>query len=210
MTVSLCYGFVYIIVATFQCLPVSYAWTRWDGEHSGMCIDVNAATWAASAINISIDLTIIIIPMPMLVRLNLSRRKKVQVVAMFSVGLLCVIPPYQQLTRDLMHTVSQLSVLFDWCLWSNGPSLQTSLVSAHYVLSNIHRSLTHALQTIVCPQSTGVRLNQKWVLFVRVCLVFALCCHIYSQTFSAPPTQIPKRGQFPPPRYPEISLLKSL
>lgn len=96
MAVSLSYGFAYIIVVTFQCLPVSYSWTRWDGEHSGTCINVNTATWAASAINIFIDLTIIILPMPMLIRMNLSLRKKVQVVAMFSVGLLCVIPPYEQ------------------------------------------------------------------------------------------------------------------
>lgn len=113
MVVSLCYGFAYIIVVAFQCLPVSYSWTRWDGEHNGTCIDINTATWPASVFNISIDLVIIILPIPRLIKLNLSRRKKIQVIAMFCVGLLYAISPFHQGTRNLMHSVLQLSVSFD-------------------------------------------------------------------------------------------------
>jgi hypothetical protein len=32
------------LFALFPCRPVSYFWTRWDGEHLGSCIDLKAET----------------------------------------------------------------------------------------------------------------------------------------------------------------------
>jgi hypothetical protein len=72
----------------FQCKPVSYAWTGQPGQPGGQCINYFLATWIGAAINFVLDLTVILFPIPHLLKLTLSQRKKMQVVAMFSVGLL--------------------------------------------------------------------------------------------------------------------------
>ena len=44
------YGVAFVIAAVFQCHPISYYWTTWDGEHTGRCININAAVWASAAL----------------------------------------------------------------------------------------------------------------------------------------------------------------
>lgn len=34
------WGVVYIIVAIFQCQPISFFWNRWDGLHEGTCLNI--------------------------------------------------------------------------------------------------------------------------------------------------------------------------
>jgi hypothetical protein len=46
------FGATFVIVAIFQCRPISYYWTSWDGEHQGKCISVNGLGWANAAISI--------------------------------------------------------------------------------------------------------------------------------------------------------------
>jgi len=33
------YGIIFTIMCLFNCLPVSYIWESWDGEHTGKCIN---------------------------------------------------------------------------------------------------------------------------------------------------------------------------
>jgi hypothetical protein len=76
-------------LATFlNCIPVSYNWTAWTGETEGRCFSFNTFAWAQSTINIVLDLTIILLPIPQLWKLNMGRKKRIQIVLMFSVGLL--------------------------------------------------------------------------------------------------------------------------
>ena len=77
----------------FQCSPVSLAWTHWDGEHSGHCIDFNAAAWANAAINMTLDLATLVVPLPSLFALQLSYSwsKRLRVFTMFSFGLVVTI-----------------------------------------------------------------------------------------------------------------------
>ena|ERR1700743_132082 len=80
---------VAILPATiFQCTPISYMWTSWTGETKGHCINVSTLTWFASSINIIQDIAVIVLPIPHLLHLSLSRKKKLQIVSMFCVGLL--------------------------------------------------------------------------------------------------------------------------
>jgi hypothetical protein len=86
MGATLAYMLAFIIVSAFQCWPVSYAWTHWDGEHQGRCNDVNAQGWAAASINIALDVIILVLPLRLISKLNLHWKKKLQISIMLSVG----------------------------------------------------------------------------------------------------------------------------
>ncbi|KAH6959632.1 hypothetical protein BKA56DRAFT_501220 [Ilyonectria sp. MPI-CAGE-AT-0026] len=79
-------GIVFCIVFTLQCLPISYFWNQWDGEHQGYCINGNAMGWSHAAVSIAIDIWMLIVPLLQLKSLNLNWKKKVGVGIMFSVG----------------------------------------------------------------------------------------------------------------------------
>ncbi|KAH7323217.1 CFEM domain-containing protein [Stachybotrys elegans] len=81
------FGIVFIIVAGFQCQPVSYNWTRWHGEGQGKCLNINALAWANAAISIATDVWMLALPLSQISSLNLHWKKKVEVGAMFGVGL---------------------------------------------------------------------------------------------------------------------------
>jgi hypothetical protein len=82
------FGATFVIVAIFQCQPVSHYWTYWDGEHSGKCININALGWSNAAISIALDLWMLAIPLSQLVHLKLAWKKKIGVALMFCVGTL--------------------------------------------------------------------------------------------------------------------------
>lgn len=86
MGLSFCWWLTFEFGNIFVCHPVSYFWQGWDGEHKGGCIDANSFIYAGSGINISIDISIILLPLPELFKLQLSQKKKVAIMAMFSVG----------------------------------------------------------------------------------------------------------------------------
>jgi glucan phosphoethanolaminetransferase (alkaline phosphatase superfamily) len=85
---TILFGLVFVFVAIFQCKPVNYFWTKWDGEHVGTCADVNAITVSSAAINIALDIWIMGVPLSQLKQMNLDWRKKIGVGMMFSVGVL--------------------------------------------------------------------------------------------------------------------------
>jgi len=58
------------------------------GAGRNCSVNINALLWAVAAVNIALDIAVVILPLPQLLKLALSRQKKVQVLAMFSVGLL--------------------------------------------------------------------------------------------------------------------------
>lgn len=82
------FGFAFVFVALFQCLPVDFYWKRWDGEHSGKCINVNALAWSNAAISIALDLWMLGIPIYQLTKLQMQLKKKIFVGMMFCVGTL--------------------------------------------------------------------------------------------------------------------------
>lgn len=88
--VAICLAYIpaTALATAFNCTPVSYNWTGWTGQTEGHCFSFNTFAWAQSSINIVLDLTIILLPIPQLWRLNMGRKKRIQLVLMFSVGLL--------------------------------------------------------------------------------------------------------------------------
>ncbi|KAG8170266.1 hypothetical protein KVR01_001011 [Diaporthe batatas] len=96
--VCLVYSPATALATFFNCTPVSYNWTGWTGETEGSCFSFNTFAWAQSSINIVLDLIIILLPIPQLWKLNMGRKKRIQIVLMFSVGLFITIVSIVRLT----------------------------------------------------------------------------------------------------------------
>ncbi|KAH8890583.1 putative PTH11-type G-protein coupled receptor protein [Thozetella sp. PMI_491] len=80
------YGIAFVFLAAFQCTPVSFFWTGWDGEHVGRCLNINSIGWANAAISIALDVWMLAIPLWQIRNLKLHWKKKVGVAMMFFVG----------------------------------------------------------------------------------------------------------------------------
>ena len=89
------FGASYVITAIFQCRPIDYFWTKWDGLHTGGCADAHALVWTNAVIGIALDFWILAIPLWQLRHLQLHWKKKMAVAIMFLVGALYA---YQQLS----------------------------------------------------------------------------------------------------------------
>ncbi|RMZ66941.1 cfem domain-containing [Pyrenophora seminiperda CCB06] len=79
-------GIAFIIVAIFQCQPLSFYWTKWDLEGTGKCIDINGLAWTSAIISIVLDIWMLALPLFEVFQLQLSWRKKLSVAVMFCVG----------------------------------------------------------------------------------------------------------------------------
>jgi hypothetical protein len=86
--VTVMWGIASVIAGIFQCSPVSYSWTSWDGTKSGTCVSINGLIWSHAVLNIAIDLWLLAIPLSQLVHLQLSWSKKCGVILMFCLGTL--------------------------------------------------------------------------------------------------------------------------
>lgn len=84
-------GIAFTLVAIFQCAPINYYWDRWDGEHTGQCMNINVIAWSNAGISIGLDLWVLAIPLWQLYGLELDLRKKISVALMFCVGTLYVL-----------------------------------------------------------------------------------------------------------------------
>ncbi|CRK09486.1 hypothetical protein BN1708_002171 [Verticillium longisporum] len=86
MIFNAAFGVVFIFIAAFQCKPISYYWTSWDGEHQGHCLDINAIVWANAGITIVLDFWMLTLPLSQITALTLHWKKKIGVTLMFCVG----------------------------------------------------------------------------------------------------------------------------
>ncbi|KAM7193358.1 hypothetical protein V8F20_008408 [Naviculisporaceae sp. PSN 640] len=86
-------GIVSVFIQIFQCTPVSFIWEGWKRGHFGphRCLDVHALGFATAALGAAQDLVIIIMPLPLLAKLNVSRRCKIEIIIMFSLGVFVTI-----------------------------------------------------------------------------------------------------------------------
>jgi hypothetical protein len=76
----------------FTCTPVSYFWTRVNQEHNGHCLNLASAyvTVAQSGLSVLLDWTYGILPMFIVWDLNMSKKKKLLVAMILSLGALYV------------------------------------------------------------------------------------------------------------------------
>ncbi|KAJ8121734.1 hypothetical protein O1611_g10023 [Lasiodiplodia mahajangana] len=78
-------GFLFFNI--FQCTPISYFWQRWDGEHSGHCIDASKVTLSGGVIDLFWTVLIVIVPLPYILRLKLPPYKKFAATVMFALAI---------------------------------------------------------------------------------------------------------------------------
>jgi hypothetical protein len=82
------WGIASVIAGVFQCTPISFSWTSWDGEHTGTCVSIKGLIWSHAVLNIAFDLWLLAIPLSQLIYLQLSWSKKWGVALMFCLGTL--------------------------------------------------------------------------------------------------------------------------
>lgn len=88
MAVVIAYTIWTVFGSIFACVPVRAFWTK----EPATCIDQFAMWFTNAAINILTDFAIIILPMPVIRSLNLARRQKQALLAIFAVGgAVCVV-----------------------------------------------------------------------------------------------------------------------
>ncbi|KPI37839.1 uncharacterized protein AB675_3044 [Cyphellophora attinorum] len=85
-------GVIFLFLFAFQCSPVAYTWLQWDGEAEGSCLGFEVGAAIHAIVNIILDFAIFALPMFQLRTLNLSKKKRWQVLLMFAVGFLQVLP----------------------------------------------------------------------------------------------------------------------
>ncbi|GAB7344455.1 hypothetical protein MBLNU457_2296t1 [Dothideomycetes sp. NU457] len=83
------YGLTTFFDCVFICTPVSFYWTQTGNGH---CINQWAMFYANAVLNILTDLMIIILPMPVLKSLQVRKRHKIPLMAIFAIGgFVCII-----------------------------------------------------------------------------------------------------------------------
>ncbi|KAK2605855.1 hypothetical protein QQS21_003695 [Conoideocrella luteorostrata] len=115
------YAVVFVCVGIFACSPVTYFWTRWDHEHGGSCLNINAIGWSNAAIGIAIDIWIIAVPMWQLRGLNMHWKKKLGVAAMFLLGTFVTVVSIlrlRSLVRFGADSVNPTWDFFEVAVWS--------------------------------------------------------------------------------------------
>ncbi|KAK1633460.1 CFEM domain-containing protein [Colletotrichum phormii] len=120
---------IYIIISTtvvlfmqiFQCIPFDYNWLGWKGDFGPHhCLDINALAFVAGGLSISHDLIILALPLPLLWHLNTSKRSKMGILFMFSLGIFVLITSCIRL-RYIVSFTRSLNPTWDFTdplIWS--------------------------------------------------------------------------------------------
>lgn len=82
----LLYAISFAIVLLCQCDPISATWDR--DIYPRKCLNLHTIVYANASISILQDFLVLILPIPELLSLQVDFRKKVNIVIMFSVGIL--------------------------------------------------------------------------------------------------------------------------
>ncbi|KAF1918987.1 hypothetical protein BDU57DRAFT_490848 [Ampelomyces quisqualis] len=115
------FGITNVMSMIFQCIPISFFWDGWRGEIEGFCgVEVRLFGFIRGAIEIILDLVIITLPLPMLAKLNMSCKKKLQIMSMFCMGFIITIASclrlwsFVRFSHTLNPTYDNTSALY-WC-----------------------------------------------------------------------------------------------
>ncbi|KAF4635577.1 hypothetical protein G7Y89_g2516 [Cudoniella acicularis] len=109
---DICYGITFVFLSLFQCKPIDYYWTKWDGEHTGTCLNVNVLGWTNAAISIVLDAWMLSLPMHQLMGLQLHWKKKIGVAMMFVVGTFVTVISIVRL-QSLVHFANSTNPTWD-------------------------------------------------------------------------------------------------
>lgn len=143
MGLSVAYTIAFFFATTFQCTPVSYAWTQWDGLHTGTCSDIHLQGWVAAGVNIILDAIVMILPLKHLAGLNMNIKRKLMVMSMFSVGIIVIVISALRL-YTLAHFANSKNITWDyfeagfWSLLEIDVSIICGSMPAHrYLVSKV-------------------------------------------------------------------------
>ncbi|KAH8129490.1 hypothetical protein ACSS6W_009973 [Trichoderma asperelloides] len=78
----------------FQCSPVKYSW---DKTVSGSCINIKAFWYGQSGWNTLMDVIVLVLPIPVILKLQMNRRAKLSVLAVFVLGAFVCITSIERL-----------------------------------------------------------------------------------------------------------------
>ncbi|KAK0706678.1 hypothetical protein B0T26DRAFT_467275 [Lasiosphaeria miniovina] len=86
-------GMVFVSLQIFQCMPINFIWEGWKKGEFGpyRCLDINTLGFTMAAFNIAQDIAILILPLPRLAKLDVSRRSRLCIMAMFSLGVFVLV-----------------------------------------------------------------------------------------------------------------------
>jgi hypothetical protein len=100
-----------ILLNLFTCQPVSYYWTRWDGEQVGSCVNLPLEIRVIGIKDIIFDVIIIAMPLPYIAQLQLSLKKRLMSAVLFSIGIvIVVVSGFRLTTIDAFATSSNPTI----------------------------------------------------------------------------------------------------
>lgn len=104
----------------FECRPLNFFWQKWDGEHTGTCVDIKAYAYTHSGINIVLDIWMIILPAAQIWKLTMSLRKKLETMAMFAFGMFLTLTTCIRLKaiKDFYDSPTSQDAWFPVAIWS--------------------------------------------------------------------------------------------
>ncbi|KAH8694930.1 hypothetical protein BGW36DRAFT_360651 [Talaromyces proteolyticus] len=91
IVVIACYNVSFVVALLLSHIPLSGAWTAWDGQFIGRQINVDLMWYVAASLNIALDLGIILLPLWQLRHLRMSFSKKLRASLMFLGGIFVII-----------------------------------------------------------------------------------------------------------------------
>ncbi|KAH7410718.1 hypothetical protein BKA64DRAFT_661608 [Cadophora sp. MPI-SDFR-AT-0126] len=121
IVVNVIVALAFVVALCISCRPLSYSWTKWDGEHQGTCDgSMTAMALANGGISIVLDLVTLGLPISQIWGLQMETKKKIAVISMLSVGLLVTITSILRLKSllTLVRTSNATWDFFDAALWS--------------------------------------------------------------------------------------------
>ena len=82
-----CFGLGNTFSMAFQCWPIPFFWNGWRADTKGQCtVNIRLFGFIRGGVEICLDLVILSLPLPMLAKLQMSMKKKLQIMSMFCVG----------------------------------------------------------------------------------------------------------------------------
>ncbi|OHE97032.1 CFEM domain-containing protein [Colletotrichum orchidophilum] len=112
---------VVLLMQIFQCIPFEYNWLGWKGDFGPYhCLNINTLAFVAAGLSISHDMIILLLPLPLLWHLNTSRRTKMGIFFMFSLGVFILITSCIRL-RYIVSFTRSLNPTWDFTdplIWS--------------------------------------------------------------------------------------------
>lgn len=88
-TFLVCHGVLYLLLTALQCLPVNSIWDR--SITNPKCLNANAIVYSSGVLSIFEDVAILLLPIRQVWRLKIDRRRRIMLLALFSIGVLYVI-----------------------------------------------------------------------------------------------------------------------